>query len=190
VGWSTRLLYLIWFFSTGIFGGYFPESLAIKYLVPTTPTSTLAGYSAPFPQPRLKTSITRFAHIVPFLPDFVLENWRNSHWWKVLEGLIGPARFTNLNAQAGLAERNEVVREYWRNGVSGRFEGTGQERLQTIVAFGQNDPLSGDFKEILVRGISDEVQKIPKGVWIDGAGHYPMVEKPAVVAQLIGLLVG
>ena len=128
--------------------------------------------------------------MVPFFPDVVLDSWRNSHSWKVVEGLIGPARFTNLNAQAALAERNEVVREYWRNGVTRRFEGTGKEQLQVLVVFGRNDPLYGDFKEILVRGISDEVQNIPKGVWIEGAGHCPAVEKPAVVAQIIGLLAG
>jgi pimeloyl-ACP methyl ester carboxylesterase len=134
--------------------------------------------------------MARFAHIVSFLPDVVLQQWRSPHWWRVMEGLACPARFTNLNAQASLAEWNEAVREYWRSGVSGRFEGTGKERLQILVMFGRNDPSSGDFKEVLVGVISNEVQKIPKGVWIDGAGHYPKEEKPAVVAQIIGLLAG
>ena len=71
-----------------------------------------------------------------------------------------------------------MVPEYWRNG---RLDGARKEPLQVLVAFGRNDILLADFEDVLVRGISDEVRKIPTGVWIEGASHYLMEEKPEVV---------
>ena len=112
---KTYALYLIWFFCTGIFNGYLPEAGVMKYMSPTASYQTTRGYSAPFSSPKLKASVTRFAHIVPGLPDFMLEGARGWYAWKIMEGLFGATRFSNLNMQARLARRGQSVREYWSN---------------------------------------------------------------------------
>jgi pimeloyl-ACP methyl ester carboxylesterase len=54
-----------------------------------------------------------------------------------------------------------------------------------MIAFGSDDPLLRDFKHVLVNVIPQENQVGPEGVWIQGAGHYPMEERPTMVMQLI-----
>jgi len=60
--------------------------------------------------------------------------------------------------------------------------------VKVLVAFGRDDPLLPDFKQILMEGIGNAKEKSvirPEGLWIDGAGHYPMEEKPETCARLI-----
>ncbi|KAF2453805.1 haloalkane dehalogenase family protein [Lineolata rhizophorae] len=174
------LLYLSWFLSTGILDGLLPEELVMRFMAPEITPADAAGFAAPFARTgaKGKASIARFAHIVPALPDAVLGAARLSRAWRLAEGVLGPRRLTNVNAQARLARRGEQIRNFWREVPAG------WAALRVKIVFGRQDPLLADFKDVLERGISERVRD-GGGVWIEGAGHYPGEEQPAEVARWI-----
>jgi hypothetical protein len=76
-------------------------------------TSTIiSGYSAPYSAGvATKASVTRFAHIVP---GFLILFYLSFHVLVVFDRRAPePWNFTNINAQAALAERNVDIREWW-----------------------------------------------------------------------------
>ncbi len=176
------LLYLIWFFSTGVFGGYLPESMVMRYMCPEATRDIIAGYCAPYTAGiHSKVSVGRFAHIVPGIPDVLLK-LREGTAWRIAEGLLGPENFTNVNAQAFLAQRNVEVRQWWASGGSQHENVT----PRVSVAFGRDDPLLKDFKNLLDETLRLKVSgQRSSGTWISDAGHYPVEEKPEAVARLI-----
>ncbi|KAI4124066.1 MAG: hypothetical protein LQ347_005875 [Umbilicaria vellea] len=181
------LLYLIWFFSTGIFDGYLPEWAVMRYMCPHATSKTMDGYCAPFEAgAATKASVSRFAHIVPAIPDYIL-SFRAHYLWRLVEGLLDPSSFTNITAQARLAERNRFVRSFWAEASA---ELQDEIRPQVMLAFGRDDPLLLDFKDVLVHTIEPNLQlRALGGEWIDRAGHYPMEDRPLEVARLISRFV-
>ncbi len=182
------LLYIIWFLSTGIFDGYLPDSVVMRFMAPSITQKIASGYSAPFSTgPIAKASVGRFAHIVPGLPDFVL--YLRNYWlWLLLEGLVGSERFTNINAQARLAERNVAVRRWWGASSSGCGDEDGGKRQlpKVAIVFGEDDPLLREFRDVLSSGISRHVQDGDvSGIWVSSAGHYPVEERPEEIAGLV-----
>jgi len=177
------LLYQIWFFSTGIFDGYLPEWGVMRFMCPSATSTIISGYSAPYSAGvATKASVTRFAHIVPGIPDTIL-SLRSTYWWCLIEGLLNPWNFTNINAQAALAERNVDIREWWAASSSSQSKNS---MPKVLVAFGEDDPLLKEFKEVLVLTFpSKTLVRCPNGSWIPHAGHYPMEEKPYVIADLL-----
>ncbi len=154
----------------------------MRYMCPEVTRDIVAGYCAPYTAGiHCKASVGRFAHIVPGIPDFLLK-LRGCTAWRILEGLLGPENFTNINAQAFLTDRNIVVRQWWAS--------EDRQRKAVIprvsVAFGQDDPLLKDFKRLL-----DKTFRLSygghytNGTWIANAGHYPVEEKPETVAKLL-----
>ncbi len=196
------LLYWIWFFSTGICGPLLPDSLVMRFMAPNITATIAAGFSSPFEEnpAKSKASINRFSHMVPGLPDGVLQQ-RESRLWRIVEGLIGPEHLTNISAQAWLARRDIGVRRWWSGGM---LDDTDDEKRMRFVAesfstparamvlFGRNDPLLLEFKHVL----TDTIKRATlvsglNGGWIAGAGHYPMEQKPEVVARsLVDFLEG
>ena len=74
----------MWLFSTGILGGYIPESMVMQYIYLEVIREVIAGYCAPFTVGvHGKASVGRFAHIVPGIPDFVLDLRDNTARWAV-----------------------------------------------------------------------------------------------------------
>lgn len=151
--------------------------------VPKTTSKTMDGYCAPFAAgAATKASVSRFAHIVPGTPDFVL-SLRPHYLWRMIEGLLGPSSFTNITAQARLADRNRSVRSFWTESSADLQD---EIRPQVMVAFGHDDPLLVDFKDVLVHTIEPSLQlRALGGEWIERAGHYPMEDRPREVARLI-----
>ena len=119
---------------------------------------------------------------MPGIPDFVL-SLRDHNLWRMIEGLLGPTFFTNITAQARLAELNRAVRSFWAEPSENLQD---EVRAQVMVAFGRDDPLLADFKDALVHTIEAGLQlHAMGGEWIERAGHYPMEDRPLEVAQLI-----
>lgn len=59
-----------------------------------------------------------------------------------------------------------------------------------MVAFGHDDPLLVDFKDVLVHTIEPSLQlHALGGKWIERAGHYPTEDRPLEVARLVGRFV-
>ncbi|KIY02770.1 uncharacterized protein Z520_01235 [Fonsecaea multimorphosa CBS 102226] len=175
------LLYVLWFLSTGILGPLLPESMVMRFMAPNITSTIARAYSWPYDSTPMsaKASINRFSHIVPGLPDFIL-NLRSTYLWRLIEGLLGPERFTNITAQARLADRDRAVRDWWfgarssshshaevisREDVSSESDllttvnGTTSSPQAAIppknvfVVFGPDDPLLPDFKCILEKSI-------------------------------------
>ncbi|GAD98724.1 haloalkane dehalogenase family protein [Paecilomyces variotii No. 5] len=179
------LLYVIWYLVTGIFDGYIPEPLIMRFMVPRSTNLDLEGYRAPYKlDARTKQSVTRFAHMVPGLPRQILRDIRHRYLWRMLEGLCGPVNFSDINAQALLSVRDDSVRDFWAN-----VEQSDWKNLKVMVAFGQDDTLLRDYKRVLVRSIGKHqmVNWAKNGVWIAGAGHYPVEERPYEVVRLIAM---
>ncbi|KAI9731041.1 MAG: hypothetical protein M1834_005504 [Cirrosporium novae-zelandiae] len=169
--------YVIWFFVTGALGVLLPEWAIMHYMNPQISSHALRGFSAPFYGGiKTKTSIKRFTQILPGIPDFIL-SLRCTPRWRMIEGLLGPPKFTNINEQATLAAQNHVHRNWWKSISKGQPKVT--------IIFGRNGPLV-DFKEVLENGINARlrVDGLNRG-WIDGAGHYPSEDKPLEVANAI-----
>ena len=176
------LLYAIWFLTGGILGRYIPE-LAVMYIMsPRLSLSDAEGYGAPYRGMPIaaKSSVYRFGHIVPGAPRTLLQNFRNTRFWNVFEGLCGPENFDNLNAQSRLAEMDDKVRDFWTRTEAKR-------RIKTVVAFGDKDPLLIDYKGILLQTINTRhmVDWAKKGVWLYGGGHYPVEEQAERIVSLV-----
>ena len=151
------LLYMVWFFITGILDGYIPESFVMRYMCPKATSEVVSGYGLPYAAgAKSKASVGRFAHIVPGMPRALME-WRGSHYWRLLEGLLGPENFTNFNAQAKLTERDESARKWWAG-----EDTIPCERLPKVaIVFGEDDPLLRDLKKVLDRTIAKETRSFP-----------------------------
>jgi pimeloyl-ACP methyl ester carboxylesterase len=151
-------------------------------------------YSQPYAQSlfNTKTSINRFSHIVAGLPDCTY-GLRQTCMWRIIEGLLGPEHFTNLNAQAWLANRDQEVREWWSSSSSGDDKAAAARAPESVmILFGCDDPLLPEFKNVLKRSI--QISRVLQGGeagWLPGAGHYPMEQKPKEIAHcLVQLLEG
>ncbi|KAL4930264.1 haloalkane dehalogenase family protein [Aspergillus undulatus] len=179
-----RLLNRIWYCATGLLKGYLPISVALRFLAPHLSEADINTYTAPYNDlPRSsKASIERFSRIVPSLPRFVLFTLRQTKIWRILEGLLGPEIFDTLNTQARLSAQDDQVRSYWSN----KADEVGAS-AEVAIVFGVNDPLTRDYKSLLVRTVHPErmVKWAPRGLWIPGAGHLVMEVKPGEVAGLI-----
>ncbi|KAL4906984.1 hypothetical protein BDW74DRAFT_176580 [Aspergillus multicolor] len=186
-----RLLNRIWYCSTGLLGGYLPESLVHRFLAPSLSQSEVANYTAPYKDlPRSsKTSIARFSHSIPSLPRFVLFTLRNTRAWKLLEGLTGPGNWDSLNVQTRLSAQDDQVRSYWGTYPK---QGTRNDGCEVAVVFGDKDQLIRDYKAVLTRTIHPDrmVSWAPRGLWISGVGHLPMEGRAGEVAGLIGRFAG
>ncbi|KAL4922119.1 Alpha/Beta hydrolase protein [Aspergillus aurantiobrunneus] len=182
-----RLLSRIWYCLTGLLHGYIPESAVVRFLAPHLSQEDIATYAAPYRDlPRSsKSSIERFSHSVPSLPRFVLFNLRQTYTWKVLEGLAGPEHFDSLSTQARLSAQGDQVRGFWGDRQD-------DNELDVLVVCGDKDPIVRDYKSVLVRSMHPEhmVHWASRGLWIMGAGHLPMEERPGEVAGLIGKFAG
>ncbi|KIW54163.1 hypothetical protein PV05_06543 [Exophiala xenobiotica] len=179
------LLYWTWFFSTGICGPLLPDSFVLRFMAPNMSDKALQVYSQPYAQSpfNTKTSINRFSHIVPGLPDCIY-GLRQTHIWRTIEGLLGPEHFINLNAQAWLANRDQEVREWWSS--SGDDKAAARAPESVMILFGRDDPLLPEFKNVLERSI--RVSRVLQGGeagWLPGAGHYPMEQKPKEIAHCL-----
>lgn len=179
------LLYIIWFLSTGIMGGYLPEAGVMRYMCPNLPQTEIEGYSAPYNglPVSTKASVFRFGHMVPGFPRILLLRARYTRIWKMVEGLCGPVHFSSLNAQARLAERDIELRQFWMRGT----DTAGNDAQRAVVVFGEDEPLLKSYKDIIVRTIHARfrVDWAPNGIWLPDAGHYPMEEKPGEIAELV-----
>ncbi|RHZ59250.1 haloalkane dehalogenase family protein [Aspergillus thermomutatus] len=179
------LLYAIWFMTTGILGGCTPESAVMRFMSPGISQQDVTGYAAPYRNlpVKAKSSVYRFAHMVPATPRAVLTSLRYTWLWKLVEGLAGPSNFDNLTAQARLRGRDDEIRSFWKSSERARH-------LQVAVVFGKNDPLLKDYKDVLVRAVDSRVMVdwAPYGIWLEGAGHYPVEEKPKAVGDLVARL--
>lgn len=177
------LLYAIWFLSMGLMRSSMPESAVMRFMAPQISAADVEGYGAPYRNvpAQAKSSLFRFSHIAPGIPRFILNEARQTSGWKIIEGLCGPERFSNINAQADLCRLDDQVREFWRRDDSAKAA------LKTAVVFGQDDPLLKDFKNVLVHSIHPRhmVAWSATGVWLENAGHYPVEERPKDVALLI-----
>ncbi|KAL4971955.1 Alpha/Beta hydrolase protein [Aspergillus desertorum] len=178
-----RLLNRIWYCTTGLLGGYLPESMIHRVLAPSLSKADMDAFTAPYADlPRSsKSSILRFSHSVPSLPRFVLFELRQTKVWKLLEGLTGPANWDSLNAQARLSAQDDQVRSYWAT------KAADDKGCKIAVVFGDKDPLIRDYKAVLTRTIHPDhmVAWAPRGMWIMNAGHLPMEGKAREVAALI-----
>lgn len=179
-GLNCYSLYVVWFLMTGVLGKYVPEWAVMRFMYPLITADVVRGYAAPFVVEglKVKASVGRFAHIVPGFPDWFLFGVRESPPWRLLEGLCGPPRFTNMNAQAALAGRNRSVRRFWG--------GCSKEGWRVSVVFGNDDPLLRDFKDVL-EAILDTKALVAgrRGGWIPHAGHYPVEDRPDAVVEAI-----
>ncbi|EAW13696.1 haloalkane dehalogenase family protein [Aspergillus clavatus NRRL 1] len=179
------LPYAIWAMTTEILGGCTPESAVMRFLSPNISQKDLEGYTAPYQQlpGSAKSSIYRFSHMAPVVPRIILNCMRQTWLWKLAEGLAGPSHFDNLNAQARLAVRDGEIRSFWKSSAKA-------QQLDLAVVFGDMDPFLKDSKDVLVRSVNPRLMAnwAPYGVWLDGAGHYPTEEKPAVVGDLVARL--
>lgn len=107
---------------------------------------------------------------------------RSNPLWKVVEGLIGPANFTNVNAQAELAKIDEDARQWWNE----RDSPTKGRKPGVAVVFGEDDPLLKDFKRVLELTFNRNYRDLLlMSRWIPGAGHYPVEERPKVISEQI-----
>lgn len=176
------LLYAIWFLTGGILGNYIPEPAVMSYMSPSLSLSDVEGYGAPYREMPVsaKSSVYRFGHIVPSTPRVVLQGLRHTRVWKILEGLCGPDNFNNLDAQSRLNLLDGKAREYWRQAGT---EGS----IKVAVAFGDQDPLLIDYKNILLETIDSRVMVnwSVDGMWLHDGGHYPVEEKAERIASLL-----
>jgi pimeloyl-ACP methyl ester carboxylesterase len=182
------LLYWIWFFSTGICGPLLPDSFVLRFMAPNMSVKASEVYSQPYAQSlfNTKTSISRFSHIVPGLPDCIYD-LRQTCMWRTIEGLLGPEHFTNLTAQAWLANRDQEVREWWSSSSLGNDKGAAARAPESVmILFGRDDPLLPEFKNVLERSIRvSSVLQGGEAGWLPGAGHYPMEQKPKEIAHCL-----
>ena len=122
--------------------------------------------------------------MVPGIPDPVL-SLRPTTAWRLVEGLLSPTRFTNVNAQARLARSDLIVRRWWQDQEAEKS----RDGPKVGIAFGRDDPLLKDCKEVLTDTIALSLRQdtnLPAaGSWIDHAGHYPVEDRPELVTELL-----
>lgn len=169
---NCRLLYLLWLSSQGIFDGLLPESLIIRYMAPGTTSAVAAGYSAPFSGPKSKSGVTRFAMTVPGMPAIIYRLFQ-SQLGLIIDGLCPKESFSSLHEQVRLRETDHAIRKFWSSG---------EADIKVAVVFGRRDPLLRDYYDVFLKTIRTS-HGIPQGVWIDGAGHYPVEEASGKVAE-------
>lgn len=174
------LLYTLWFFTIGILGPYTPETLVMRYMVPSISRRALQGFTSAYEHQSVihKASIVRFAHAVPGLPRPIYK-FSDTTSWKTLEGLMGPERFDNLHQQVRLARADVTVRKHLKSRVAYRA---------SLVICGRGDTLLSDLSKAIFRTLEQNpasnvraLSKAPK--WIEGAGHYPLEEKPEEINE-------
>ncbi|TKA80298.1 hypothetical protein B0A49_01589 [Cryomyces minteri] len=179
-GLHCYMLHLLCFVATGILNGYLAEAATVRYLAPGTASSVVRGYSAPYVYGgiRTKASIIRFSHLAPLLPDVFLFKVRESAQWRTLEGLCGPDNFTNINAQALLADRDRGVKAFWKRCT--------ERGWKVCVVSGERGPLLGSRDEAVTEHIDrGALVEVPRAVWMEEAGHYSCEEGPKTVAKHI-----
>lgn len=170
---NSMLQYLVWMSCQGLMDGFMPESLIIRYMAPATTSSTAEGFSAPFSSWRTKKAVYRFAFLVPGMPDAVYGLFRSAVG-AVIDGMCPPRTFSSLHEQIRLRERDVTTREFWASGKG---------HMDIAVVFGRNDPLLGDYWDILVAKLKTAEGKA-EGTLLSGAGHYQTEEKPVEIADL------
>lgn len=156
----------------------------MRFMAPNATAAAIRGYEAPYASSgvRSKASVSRFSHIVPGFPDFFLFGIRYLPAWLAFEGLCGPDKFSDFAAQEMIATLNGDVRKVWKS--------CGEGGWKAMVVFGRQDPLLKDFKTVLEKLIDKEaLVDAPWGGWINGAGHYPVEEKPIAVCEAIDTFV-
>jgi len=166
-------LYLIWFCAQGLLDGYLPESSIMRYMAPTITSQISAGYSTPFQSAISKTGVTRLAHLVPGMPSFIYRFFL-SRTGILFDGICPSTTFSSLHEQAQLRQRDIEIRKFWSSG---------DDNLKAFVLFGRNDPLLRDYRNVLMDTIRTQ-KRPPKGLWLEGAGHYPVEERPDDVADI------
>lgn len=169
---NCRLLYLVWLSSQGIFDGLLPESLIIRYMAPGATSAVTSGYSAPFSGYWSKKGVSRFAATVPGMPAIIYRLFQ-SQLGLIIDGLCPKESFSSLHAQVRLRETDHTIRKFWSDGKAD---------IKVAVVFGRRDPLLRDYYDIFLKTIRTS-NGAPEGVWIDGAGHYPVEEESGKVAE-------
>jgi len=177
VSFRTFLLYASWYLTASLLlVRCAPEWVVMRLMTPTISMSVARGYSAPYDVTvERKASIVGFTQTMPTAPDFLL-SFRDTEFWGVMEGLLGPEQFAYLNMQAGLARRDREMREYWRR----------YDRVpEVMVVFGRNDPLV-ELKGVLEATVSRRaLVRAENEGWVQSAGHYPMEEKPEAMTEAV-----
>jgi pimeloyl-ACP methyl ester carboxylesterase len=107
------------------------------------------------------------------MPEFIY-NFFLSRSGILLDGVCPSMVFSSLYEQTQLRQRDIEIRKFW---------GSGEANLKVFVLFGRNDPLLRDYKDLLVESIKTRKQKT-KGLWLDGAGHYPTEERAEDIANM------
>lgn len=177
---------------TAVLDGYVSQSTITRFISPHISERDVECYEAPYQDlpAATRSSVERFSRYAPGIPHFVLRGLRETQGWKLCEAILGTRNFSDLNALALLSERDDFVRSYWKRTHEEDLNGHMGGKLKTVVAFGAQDPLLKDYKDVLVRvvGKTNMVDWAPNGIWLPNAGHYPMEDSPDDVAQLISRL--
>ncbi|CEL03949.1 hypothetical protein ASPCAL05085 [Aspergillus calidoustus] len=186
---SSHLLHGVLFLLSGILDGHVSQSRITEFMSPHISEQDLKVYGAPYQDlpASTRSSADRWARLAPGIPHFVLRRLRETPVWKWCEAVLGPRNFSALNTLALLSERDEFARRYWQKKCQGDMDNDGECMLKTVVAFGEQDLLLKDYKDILVRviGKGNLADWAPEGIWLPTAGHYPMEDSPGDIAGLI-----
>lgn len=150
----------------------------MRFMSPSITCRIAKSYAAPFLSPRSKAGVTRFARLVPGLPQVAYDIFEGS-LGRLLDGTCDEASFSSLFYQSRLRNRDKDVRAYWKSGES---------RLKVEIAFGDRDPLLGDFYQILCDGIRTKLGK-PEKCLLRGGGHYAVEEKPQEIVQALEVFI-
>lgn len=180
------LFYLVWYLSTGILGGAFSASIAVRLLCPQLSVRDSQGYGAPYRGLPLSAKSTeqRFTYLVPLTPRYVLRHLRETTPWKLLEGFLGPENFSNLNAQTRLAVMDDDARSYWKSRKPDKFNQGTEKGFKIAVAYGERDPLLNE--DIYILALVINRRYLTDCIWrLKRAGHYLMEERPYEVVNLI-----
>lgn len=186
---NSCLLYGVWFLFTRVLQNHVSESTIMRFISPEVSRRDAESYVAPYQHlpESAGSSVEHFAHLGTGIPHVLLKGLRETPPWKICEALCGPRNFSDLNMLALLSERDEVARRYWQYNRGDDVKEPTENRLKSVVVFGDRDPLVKDYKDNLTRAIgkNNMVDWAPDGIWLQNAGHYPMEDKPQDVAQLI-----
>lgn len=167
------LLYICWLSCQGVFDGFLPEELIMRFMAPNISTHVAKGFAAPFNCIKSKATVKKFAYLVPGMPEFIYR-LVESNFGELIDGMCPRNACSSLWAQARLRIRDKSVRVAW---------GSGGLDVKAEVAFGVLDPLLIDFFDVLIGTIETKCNR-PRGYWIGGAGHYATEERPDDIAKL------